>query len=112
LYEYSVFVFVLVFAAIFSPLKEKIHTFGEQHAEQGMKVMMSGLVDLKTIVKKLNKLNKPASHPASSPLRASRPHKAAGLPALFNFFTMVTRSTKPDTVTFPCSASMLLWYTL
>jgi hypothetical protein len=64
-----------VFAAIFSPLKEKIHTVGEQHAEQGMKVMMSGLVDLQTIVKKLNKAHKSTSFGADSPRRASRPRE-------------------------------------
>jgi hypothetical protein len=68
------------------------------------------LVDLETIVKKLNKAGKSTSFGAGSPRRASHP-EAAGLPTLFNFFTMVSRSTKPDTFTFPCPASMLLRYT-
>jgi hypothetical protein len=39
------------------------------------------------------------------------PHNTTGFPALFNFLMMVSASTKPDTLTFPCSVSMLLSYT-
>jgi hypothetical protein len=56
-YEYSVFAFVLVFAVIFYPLKKKIPIESNIiNAEQGMKVTMSGLVDPKMIVKKVDKV--------------------------------------------------------
>jgi hypothetical protein len=90
-----------VFAAIFSPLKERVRLHSSSvvyrsniDAGQG-KVKVSGLVDLETIVKKLNKVGKPAASGWEA-RRGEPAPKLVDLPALFSFLTIVSRSTKTE----------------